>query len=250
MRIALLEDDPTQSALFTAWLKDAGHDVHSFGLTRDLLRFASRESVDLYLVDWMVPDLSGEAFVRWLRDERRDQTPAIFVTARESEDDIVAGLQVGADDYIVKPVAQRVLLSRIDAVFRRIKPRGVDEPIEAPPYVIDLQAKRISLNGEPVELTEKEFDLAVFLFRNIGRLLSRGHLLEAVWGRNPDLATRTVDTHVSRVRGKLKLRPENGYRLAPTYNYGYRLEKIEPTEVADSADSSADVDEPDTDKDE
>lgn len=235
MRIAVLEDEPAQSALVCAWLRDAGHDVHAFGLTRDLLRFASRESVDLYLLDWMVPDLSGEAFVRWLREERRDQTPAIFVTAREAEDDIVTGLKVGADDYIVKPVSQRVLLSRMDAVLRRSKPKTADEPIEAPPYVIDLAQKRISLSGEAVELTEKEFDLAVFLFRNVGRLLSRGHLLESVWGRNPDLATRTVDTHISRVRGKLKLRPENGYRLAPTYNYGYRLEK------ADAGDSTADA---------
>lgn len=228
MRIALLEDDPTQSALVTAWLKEAGHDVHAFGLTRDILRFASRESVDLYLVDWMLPDQPGEAFVRWLREERRDSTPAIFVTARESEDDIVAGLAVGGDDYIVKPVSQRILMSRIEAVLRRSKPRNAEDNIEAPPYVIDLQRKQISVNNSPVELTDKEFDLAVFLFRNLGRLLSRGHLLESVWGRNPDLATRTVDTHISRVRSKLALRPENGYRLVPTYNFGYRLESVEP----------------------
>ena len=79
-------------------------------------------------------------------------------------------------------------------------------------------------------MTDKEFELAAFLFRNLGRLLSRGHLLEAVWGRNPDLATRTVDTHISRVRSKLNLRPENGFRLTPTYNFGYRLERIDPSE--------------------
>ena len=88
------------------------------------------------------------------------------------------------------------------------------------------------LDGREVILTDKEFELAAFLFRNLGRLLSRGHLLEAVWGRNPDLATRTVDTHISRVRSKLNLRPENGFRLTPTYNFGYRLEKIDPAEVA------------------
>lgn len=239
MRIALLEDDLTQSALVTAWLKEAGHDVHTFGLTRDLLRFASRESVDLYLIDWMLPDQPGESFVRWLRQERRDETPAIFVTARESEDDIVAGLAVGGDDYIVKPVSKRILLSRIEAVLRRSKPRGGEETIDVPPYSIDLQRKQISLNASVIELTEKEFELAVFLFRNLGRLLSRGHLLESVWGRNPDLATRTVDTHVSRVRSKLSLRPENGYRLVPTYNYGYRLERFDASAPANEDQNAA-----------
>ncbi|HSD37115.1 MAG TPA: response regulator transcription factor [Rhodocyclaceae bacterium] len=231
MRIALLEDDPTQTALVTAWLQAEGHDVHAFGLTRDLTRFASRESVDLYVLDCNLPDQPGETFLRWLRQERHDTTPAIFVTAREAEDDIVAGLQAGADDYIIKPSSQRVLLSRIEAVMRRSKPKVPDAIIDLPPYTVDTNAKHFMLNGTAVDMTEKEFDLALFLFRNIGRLLSRGHLLESVWGRSPDLATRTVDTHISRVRGKLQLRPENGFRLTPTYNYGYRLERVDINEA-------------------
>ncbi len=239
MRIVVLEDNLTQSTLVSAWLKAAGHDVHEFALTRDLQRFSARESVDLYLLDWMMPDISGEAFLRWLRGERSDETPAIFITSRDTEDDIVTGLAAGADDFIVKPVSQRILLSRIDAVIRRSKPRDPIAPLDLPPYLIDPEHKRITLNGQEVELTEKEFDLAVFMFRNLGRLLSRGHLLEAVWGRNPDLATRTVDTHVSRVRGKLQLKPENGFRLVPTYNFGYRLERAESGEVSEAEASVA-----------
>lgn len=227
MRIAVLEDDPTQKMLLTTWLRDAGHDVHDFAATRELQRFVNRESVDLFLLDWMVPEISGKDFLRWLRQERRDETPAIFVTALDSEDDVVGGLAEGADDFVVKPVSQRVLMSRIDAVLRRSKPRETSDQIVAPPYLIDLKRKTIRLNDEKIELTEKEFDLAVFMFRNVGRLVSRGHMLESVWGRNPDLATRTVDTHISRVRGKLKLKPENGYRLVPTYNFGYRLERVD-----------------------
>lgn len=230
MRIAVLEDDPTQKLLLTTWLREAGHDVHDFALTRELQRFAARESVDLYLLDWMVPDISGKDFLRWLRQERHDETPAIFVTSLDAEDDVVGGLAEGADDFIIKPVSQRVLMSRIDAVLRRSKPRDTVEQIVAPPYLIDPQRKLIKLHEERIDLTEKEFDLAVFLFRNVGRLVSRGHMLESVWGRNPDLATRTVDTHISRVRGKLKLRPENGYRLVPTYNFGYRLERVDANE--------------------
>jgi two-component system, OmpR family, response regulator RegX3 len=232
MRIALLEDNLTQSTLVLAWLRAAGHDAHGFSLTRDLQRFCSRESVDLYLLDWMMPDISGDAFLRWLREERRDQTPAIFITAKDAEDDIVAGLAAGADDFIIKPVSQRVLMSRIDAVLRRSKPREENANFDLPPYLIDMTHKRIQLHGQNVDLTEKEFDLAAFMFRNVGRLLSRGHLLESVWGQRPNLATRTVDTHVSRVRSKLQLKPENGFRLIPTYNFGYRLEHVEIIESA------------------
>ena len=232
MRIAILEDDPTQKLLLTTWLREAGNDVHEFSLTRELQRFVARESVDLYLLDWMIPDISGKDFLRWLRQERHDDTPAIFVTSLDSEDDVVGGLAEGADDFIIKPVSQRVLMSRIDAVLRRSKPKDIAEQIiTVGPYVVDPPRKLIKLHDERIDLTEKEFDLAVFLFRNIGRLVSRGHMLESVWGRNPDLATRTVDTHISRVRGKLKLRPENGFRLVPTYNFGYRLERVDPADV-------------------
>lgn len=230
MRIVVLEDNLTQSALVSALLRGAGHDVHEFALTRDLQRFCIRESVDLYLLDWMMPDIDGETFLRWLREERKNNTPAIFITARDTEDDIVAGLSAGADDFIIKPISQRVLMSRIEAVLRRSKPRESGELLLVPPYEFDTTLKRLRMNEAEIELTEKEFDLALFMFRNLGRLLSRGHLLEAVWGRNPDVATRTVDTHVSRVRGKLQLRPENGYRLVPTYNFGYRLERVEAEE--------------------
>ncbi|PLK49500.1 DNA-binding response regulator [Uliginosibacterium sp. TH139] len=223
----MLEDDSTQSLIVTSCLRNAGHEVHEFRLTADLKRFCARESVDLYLLDWIVPDQSGEEFLRWLRSERNDATPAIFLTSRDAEEDVVAGLSAGADDFIIKPLNQRILLSRIEAVMRRAKPRDVHAILELPPYRIDPAQNLISLKGEALELTEKEFALALFMFRNVGRLISRGHMLEAVWGRSPDIPTRTVDTHVSRVRNKLQLRPENGFRVVPTYNFGYRLEQVD-----------------------
>jgi two-component system, OmpR family, response regulator RegX3 len=227
MRIAVLEDNPTESMLVTTFLHKAGHDVLNFGLTADLMRSTGRESVDLYLLDWILPDHSGQEFLTWLRCDRQDDTPAIFITGLNSEDDIVAGLAAGADDFLIKPVRPRILLSRIEAVMRRAKPRDMESALDLPPYRIDPAQSCISLRGEIIELTEKEFSLAVFMFRNLGRLLSRGHLLEAVWGRSADIPTRTVDTHVSRVRRKLKLQPGNGFKLIPTYNFGYRLEKVE-----------------------
>ena len=227
MRFAILEDDPAQMEVLTGWLREAGHDVHGFGLARELMRVASRESFDLFLVDWVLPDLTGEQVLRWLRVERGNDTPAIFITSRDAEEDIANAFSAGADDYLIKPPRRIELLSRIEAVMRRAQPRNTNQTLVVEPYHFDLARKQLTMDGAAVEMTDKEFELAAFLFR---RLLSRGHLLEAVWGRNPDLATRTVDTHISRVRSKLNLRPENGFRLTPTYNFGYRLEKTDPSE--------------------
>ncbi len=224
MRIAILEDDKVQREGLLDWLKSAGYDAHAFPNGKDFLRALSRESFDLYLLDWMLPDTTGQDILAWLRQEKNNTTPVIFTTARDEEENIVAALSEGADDYIIKPLRKLELLSRIDAVMRRFRPREADPVLEVGIYRFDIQHKRATVGGEPVELTDKEFDLAVFLFRNLGRLLSRGHMLEAVWGRTANVATRTVDTHISRVRSKLNLRPENGYRLSPAYNYGYRLE--------------------------
>lgn len=235
MRLAILEDDTLQSEKLAEWLGHAGHDVHAFSQPRDFIRVAGRESFDLCLIDWMLPEMTGTEVLHWLREDRANDTPVIFITARDAEEDIVTALGAGADDYLVKPLRRFELLSRIDAVLRRARPLAGDNIVDVAPYRFDVPAKRATIDGEPVELTDKEFDLAVFLFKNLGRLLSRGHMLEAVWGRNPNLATRTVDTHISRVRSKLGLRPESGFRLTPTYNYGYRLEQIEAAEdsVAD-----------------
>ncbi len=227
MRVALLEDDPVHSDTLSAWLRERGDDVHVFPCGRDFIRVVGRESFDLCLLDWSLPDTTGQEVLRWLRADRQDDTPVIFATARDAEEDVVAALGGGADDYIVKPLRRFETLSRIDAVMRRARPVAAETVLEAGIYRFDTQGKTVSVDGAAVELTEKEFDLALFLFRNLGRLLSRGHMLEAVWGRSPNVATRTVDTHISRVRTKLGLRPERGFRLSPTYNYGYRLERIE-----------------------
>jgi two-component system, OmpR family, response regulator RegX3 len=227
VRIALLEDDPAQADTLAAWLTTAGHDVHAFKLGKDLLRAASRESFDAFLIDWMLPDQSGHEVLRCLRQERAIAAPVIFVTSRDAEEDIVAGLDAGADDYMVKPLRRLELLSRLEAVWRRAHARSaLPQLIDLPPYRIDLELRRVLRDGVPVEnLTEKEFALALFLFQNLGRLLSRGHLLEAIWGLSANIPTRTLDTHISRVRKKLDLHPANGFRLVPAYNYGYRLER-------------------------
>ena len=226
MRIAILEDDPDQLALIKRWVGEDGHDVHAYLEGREAMKQAGRESFDLFILDWQVPDVSGADVLKWLRANVSRSVPVLFVTVRDSEQDIVFALEQGADDYMVKPVRRQELLARMHALLRRAYPREEQKQLSFPPFEIDIQRGEIKKEGAKIELTPKEFELTVTLFRNLGRLMSRGHLQETVWGRSGDLATRTVDTHVSQVRKKLDLKTETGFRVVPVYNYGYRLEQI------------------------
>lgn len=230
VRIAMLEDDVDVGAAMRQWLEAGGHTVHHFTSGKAIVREAARESFDLFLLDWHVPDLSGEEVLKWLREKQQSTVPVLFATSRDSEQDIVAALAAGADDYMIKPVRRLELLARVEALLRRMRPKQPEaESIELAPYHIDLANRVVKLDGQPLEMTDKEYDLTLFLFRNLGRLLSRGHISESVWGRSADVQSRTVDTHVSRVRKKLDFGPERGLRLTPVYNFGYRLEKVSVT---------------------
>ena len=225
MRLAILEDDAVQADALSTWLTAVGHDCHIYRAGKSLLKDAGRESFDLFVLDWEVPELSGLHVLRWIRRALPRTIPVLFVTYRDAEQDIVEALNCGADDYLPKPVRRGELLARVNALLRRAWADSAAELAEFPPYHFDVGQTSASLSGRDIVLTQKEFAVALFLFRHLGRLVSRGHLFEAVWGRGAELSSRTVDTHVSRVRSKLRLRPENGYRLVPVYSYGYRLER-------------------------
>lgn len=230
MRIALLEDDKGQSDLYTAWLEDAGHTCASFAAGKAFVKHIGRESYDLILLDWGIPDITGAEVLVWIRSNIQTPVPVMFVTARDEEQDIVTALESGADDYLVKPVRKMELLARIHALERRAKQDFIQkEKLDYNPFVIDVKTRQVSRDSKAIDLTIKEFDLTVFLFRHLGQLLSRGHILESIWGRSQELNTRTVDTHVSRIRNKLDLGQESGYKLSSVYFYGYRLERIVPS---------------------
>ncbi len=227
MRIALLEDDKDLADVLVRWLEEAGHQCHAFHNGKALQHVAAHESFDLFLLDWQVPGMSGPEVMAWLRGDQHVRTPVLFATARDAEEDIVAALKAGADDYMVKPVRRFELLARLAALHRRAEPVASAIVLSAGPLSLDTGKRTAHVGAAAVNLTDKEFDVAVFLLRNLGSLLSRGHISESVWGRSADVPTRTVDTHMSRLRKKLQLVPEAGFRLTSVYNFGYRLDFVE-----------------------
>jgi DNA-binding response OmpR family regulator len=229
VNIALVEDDPIQCKILGSWLEDAGHQCNCYATGEAFIASLDHTRHQMLLLDWELPDFSGMDLLRQLRQEISRSLPVMFITLRAEEADIVEALKSGADDYLVKPLRKQELLARIEALARRtalIQPsQGVQQ---VGPFSIDQRSRRLRRNGSTIELTQKEFGLATHLLGNIGRLLSRDELLEEVWGHATSLNTRTVDTHISRVRKKLELVPEQGWNLCAIYQHGYRLDRLDP----------------------
>jgi DNA-binding response OmpR family regulator len=230
MHIALLEDDIDQAALMSEWLRGAGHTVSHYSDAEAFLRATHHETFDLYILDWLLPKSSGIGVLKQLRARDPQGPPALFVTVRDEEGCIVEALQAGADDYMIKPVRRGETLARVDALLRR-RVRADAETISVPPYAFDLEQHQMTMSGEPLQLTTREFELALFLFGRLGQIVSRQHLLESVWGTGHSaMNTRTVDTHISRLRKKLRLSEAAGWKLASIYQHGYRLEHAGPSD--------------------
>ena len=228
MFIALLEDDSDQSDLLSAWLEDAGHKCAVFNSGKEITKSLLHESYDLLILDWLVPDMNGLEVLEWVRETLDWHIPVLFITQRDAEEDVVQALQGGADDYMAKPVKRAEMLARIQSISRRSHGSTAgDDILEFLPYSMQRSTRLVKLHDDPIDVTRKEFELTLFLFRNTGRILSRGYILETVWGRSAEVNTRTVDTHISRLRRKLFIGPENGWRLSSIYQHGYRLEKCE-----------------------
>lgn len=229
MRIGYLEDDPSQKELVAAWLEAEGHEVLHADTGAGFLKMLRDNPVDVFLLDWQLPDMEGTDVLVKIRENMRLDAPVIFATQRDAEQDIVSALKAGADDYIKKPLSKSELLARIDAIARRAGINPKDDVIEVGSIKIDLSTETISVEDEPVKMTSKDYQLAVCLLKNIGKMLSREYLLREVWGIDAPLNTRTVDVHVSRVRRSLNLVPENGYLVKTIYQHGYRLERVAQT---------------------
>ncbi|WP_370263956.1 response regulator transcription factor [Limnobacter sp.] len=228
MRIAILEDDLTQSEMLRWVLESVQHKCHCFSTFKSFQAALYRDSFDLVLLDWVLPDSSGPKVMHWIRDTLHIKVPVLFITSKTDEENIVEALNAGADDYMIKPIRRGELVARVNALLRRAYPElTAPEVFDIAGLEFHPKFSTIVRHTKRVIMTQKEFDLALLLFRNLGKPLSRSHIQESVWGRDTDLPSRTMDTHISRVRSKLALRPEQGFRLTPVYGFGYKLEQVD-----------------------
>lgn len=226
MQIALVEDDPDQADVLELWLEDAAHNVQCFVDGASLIQSFEERSYDLLIVDWVLPDQTGDVLLPAIRARIGWNVPVLVVTVRDREEDVVAGLRAGADDFLSKPLKRMELLARLEALGRRIGGQR-QTPTRVGPFEFDIESQQCRVDGKPVELTQKEFDLAWYFLSNPGKLFSRHHLLDRIWGISADVDTRTVDTHVSRLRRKLFPSDGPGWRLVSVYGFGYRIESGE-----------------------
>ena len=227
MNIVFLEDNRSFASEIVAALQLAGHQVDYYDTGRACLKAMNQNQYDVALFDWEVPDMSGVEVLESLK-LKGGFPPVIFLTGRDAEEDVIAVIESGADDYIVKPANPKVLIARLNALYRRANGNAAENAVvNYGSLKVDSQKRRFEINGEAVKLTEKELDLALYFFSQVGVLLSRAHLTKVVWGTTPDIDTRTLDVHVSHLRSKLKLLPQHGWRLISVYHQGYRLERLD-----------------------
>lgn len=227
MRIAVLDDGPDQLRLINQTMVTLGHECHTFTEGKTLLQALRRQTFDLLILDWSLPDMTGPDVVKSIRRELKSRLPILFVTDRRDEADMVEGLNAGADDFMAKPIRAGELEARVNALLRRSYPARHEAELVFGPYHFYPPSRILKVRGAQVELKNREYELALFLFQNLGRLLSREHLHEAVWGLGIEALSRSLDTHISRLRTKLELRPSNGFLLLAIYGLGYRLETID-----------------------
>ena len=226
-----MEDDEILAEHIGDILRSAGHECELFRDGSQLIRRLKRDRFDLILLDWSLPGVTGHQVTIWARANLSERVPILFMTSRSLEADVVTALSAGADDYMIKPIRSGELIARIDALGRRAYPdssagAGARSLIVVGRYRIDPVSRTCFLGETAIELTGREFDLVLLLFQHVGRVLSREHIGGTLWGQPQSAISRTLDTHMSRVRSKLQLKPDNGVRLAPVYGHGYRLEIV------------------------
>lgn len=226
-RVLIVEDDRDIAKLVTLHLKDLGCEVrHASDGAAGVSELLSRR-YDLVILDLMLPDKDGLELCRRLR-ERPDYTPVLMLTARSSEVDRVVGLEMGADDYLTKPFSVRELIARVKAIFRRVEAMGAadrapQKKIQARDLEIDPEKRRVTLGGESVELTAKEFDLLVQFARHPGRVYTRTELLDLVWGYGHDSYQHTVNSHINRLRSKIEKNPARPEYIQTVWGVGYKF---------------------------
>jgi DNA-binding response OmpR family regulator len=227
MRIAIADDDKEIVEFLGSIVEKLEHVYAGFPDGNALSSALLRDTFDLVILDWNMPGKTGIQILEWMENAVEDRPPVIMMTSRAAKQDISDALNAGADDYITKPEDPGVIAARIKAILRRGSGSSAMEPsAQYGDYKLDRIEQRVDHKGKEISLTAKEFELTDLMFRNRDRTLSRRYIMETVWRTNAHLATRTLDMHVSRVRSKLSLTPENGFRIFTVFGYGYRLETL------------------------
>lgn len=225
-RVLIVEDEESLADPLAFLLRKEGFEAAVVTDGPSALAEFDRSGADIVLLDLMLPGMSGTEVCKQLR--ARSGVPVIMVTARDSELDKVLGLELGADDYVTKPYSARELIARIRAVLRRgVEPDdgGVgDAVLESGPVRMDVERHVVSVDGRPIAMPLKEFDLLEYFMRNKGRVLTRGQLIDRVWGADYVGDTKTLDVHVKRLRSKIEADPANPARLLTVRGLGYKLE--------------------------
>jgi two-component system response regulator RegX3 len=224
IRVLIVEDEESLADPLAYLLRKEGFETTVAADGPSALAEFDRVGADIVLLDLMLPGMSGTDVCKQLR--ARSSVPVIMVTARDSEIDKVLGLELGADDYVTKPYSARELIARIRAVLRRgAEAEAIgDALLEAGPIRMDVERHLVSVEGEQIALPLKEFDLLEYLMRNKGRVLTRGQLIDRVWGADYVGDTKTLDVHVKRLRAKIETDPANPVRLVTVRGLGYKLE--------------------------
>ncbi len=222
--VLVVDDEPTIAEVVSRYLERAGYRARTAADGERALESATAERPDLVVLDLMLPRMDGLEVMRRLRDQGRDRLPVILLTARGEESDRVIGLRLGADDYVVKPFSPAELVARIDAVLRRVGTSSEHEPtIELDDLTIDPSAWRVHVRGQEVQLTQREFELLLFLARHSGQAFSRNQLMDAVWQYSFYTDTSTVTVHIRRLRAKIELDPAAPRHLQTVWGVGYRF---------------------------
>ena len=223
-RILVVEDEESFSDPLSYLLRREGYEVAVADDGPSALEEFERNGADLVLLDLMLPGIPGTEVCRQLRS--RSNVPVIMLTAKDGEIDKVVGLELGADDYVTKPYSSRELVARVRAVLRRGSEPDTLAPaaVEAGPVRMDVERHVVTVNGAQITLPLKEFDLLEYLMRNSGRVLTRGQLIDRVWGADYVGDTKTLDVHVKRLRSKIESDPANPVHLVTVRGLGYKLE--------------------------
>jgi DNA-binding response OmpR family regulator len=223
--VLFVDDEPTIAEVVSRYLERAGYvsSIASDGISA--LEQAARRRPDLVVLDLMLPGIDGLEVMRRLREQDRDRIAVILLTAKGEESDRVTGLRLGADDYVVKPFSPAELVARVDAVLRRVDISPTHEPvIELSDLTIDPASRQVFVRGSEVQLTQREFDVLLFLARHPGQVFSRNQLMDAVWQYSFYSDTSTVTVHIRRLRSKIELDPAQPEHIQTVWGVGYRFQ--------------------------